>query len=545
MREQKSQAIDSERNAKHQEGKFCFGHDECVTLRYKDMQLEDFLKNQNYFSLGHLPTEKAHPKTLDLSNQAKVNLKGAIQTLQGIDRDALSVAKAETPLIQELAQQIQMTFENGKRVYLSGCGATGRLALALESLHRKLNRGLTLENQVQALMAGGDFALVKSVENFEDYPEFGIRHLYDLGFSDGDLLIAITEGGETPYVIGTVNGALARSSQDPWFVFCNPKEILVQTVPRAREVIENPRVRSLCLNTGPMALSGSTRLQAASVQMLAVGAAFFGEKDKIPSFIENLLSEYSKLDLASFLLPIIEWENARYKNNEAVVYESDAYPIAVLTDTTERSPTFSLTPFEKSNAKTGPYSWCYLSIPDAQNAQSAWLKILNRRPLGLEWLELQGRVDQKSILEFDFGKDAKLARKMRLTPKIQADLSLHRKPQSIEFKTDSISSSLTTPLLAHPLSEQLLIKMILNTLSLLVMGRLDRFEGNVMTWVRANNGKLMDRTLRYLEHLIEQRGLPMLPREELIRITFAENATLGSDEALILKVLESLTARKD
>ena len=77
------------------------------------------------------------------------------------------------------------------------------------------------------------------------------------------------------------------------------------------------------------------------------------------------------------------------------------------------------------------------------------------------------------------------------------------------------------------------------------MGRLDRFEGNVMTWVRANNGKLMDRTLRYLEHLIEQRGLPMLPREELIRITFAENATLGSDEALILKVLESLTARKD
>ena len=136
-----------------------------------------------------------------------------------------------------------------------------------------MHRGTPRENQVQALMAGGDFALVKSVENFEDFPEYGSRHLLDLGFAEGDLLIAITEGGETPYVIGTVDAALLHSTVSPWFVYCNPREILVKTVERSRLVIENPQVKSLCLPVGPMALSGSTRLQAATAQMFAVGVA--------------------------------------------------------------------------------------------------------------------------------------------------------------------------------------------------------------------------------------------------------------------------------
>ena len=130
-------------------------------------------------------------------------------------------------------------------------------------------------------MAGGDFALVKSVENFEDFPEYGIRHLLDLGFKEGDLLIAITEGGETPYVIGTVHGALQHSKVNPWFVFCNPTELLTQTVERSREILTNSRVKTMCLPVGPMALSGSTRLQAATAQMFAVGSALLQDFNSI------------------------------------------------------------------------------------------------------------------------------------------------------------------------------------------------------------------------------------------------------------------------
>ena len=49
----------------------------------------------------------------------------------------------------------------------------------------------------------------------------------------------------------------------------------------------------------------------------------------------------------------------------------------------------------------------------------------------------------------------------------------------------------------HPLERQTLLKMLLNQHSTLVMGRLGRYESNIMTWVSPNNGKLVDRAARY------------------------------------------------
>lgn len=44
-------------------------------------------------------------------------------------------------------------------------------------------------------MAGGDAALIKSIEDFEDHPEFAEQQLIQLGFKENDLLIGSTEGG--------------------------------------------------------------------------------------------------------------------------------------------------------------------------------------------------------------------------------------------------------------------------------------------------------------------------------------------------------------
>ena len=52
-------------------------------------------------------------------------------------------------------------------------------------------------------MAGGDYALIKSVEGFEDFTAFGKKQIADLGVSAKDVVFAITEGGETSFVIGT------------------------------------------------------------------------------------------------------------------------------------------------------------------------------------------------------------------------------------------------------------------------------------------------------------------------------------------------------
>lgn len=86
-------------------------------------------------------------------------------------------------------------------------------------------------------MAGGDIALIKSVEDFEDHPEFGVEQIKELGFSENDLLIASTEGGETPWVIGTVEYASEVSKRKQWFDYCNPDDILVNLVERSKRVL--------------------------------------------------------------------------------------------------------------------------------------------------------------------------------------------------------------------------------------------------------------------------------------------------------------------
>lgn len=78
-----------------------------------------------------------------------------------------------------MAWSIQDTLKSGNKVFMCGCGATGRLSLVLETLFRQ-KFGNT--DKVISFMAGGDFALIKSVESFEDRTEYGERQLMELGF---------------------------------------------------------------------------------------------------------------------------------------------------------------------------------------------------------------------------------------------------------------------------------------------------------------------------------------------------------------------------
>src|SRR5205807_1877666 len=123
-----------------------------------------------------------------------------------------------------------------------------------------------LENRAFSVMAGGDFALIKAVEGFEDFTEFGKKQIGDLGLSAKDVVFAITEGGETSFVIGTAWKGVDVGAK-VYFVYNNPDDVLCQHVKRSREVIEEPRIEKINLTTGPMAITGSTRMQATTIQL--------------------------------------------------------------------------------------------------------------------------------------------------------------------------------------------------------------------------------------------------------------------------------------
>ena len=149
-------------------------------------------------------TESFHPKTKNLSLLARSDISKALRVLKEVDQDALHKLSLQKQMIWELASDIQKTLKSGHRVFMVGCGATGRLSLVLETLFRQKN---PTSEQVMAFMAGGDYALIKSVESFEDKAEYGERQLNEMGFGEHDLLLAPTEGGETPFVLGAAEKA--------------------------------------------------------------------------------------------------------------------------------------------------------------------------------------------------------------------------------------------------------------------------------------------------------------------------------------------------
>ena len=199
---------------------------------------EHFLKHETQFRLGMLPTEQSHPRTRGLAETLQRNLRAGIRMLQAVDEDVRASASRtfQCAEYRSLVAALIEAIRAGRRVCFSGCGATGRLSILLEACWRRFWRHLgshshaleqasaALAERVCSLMTGGDYALIRSVENFEDYASFGRRQVAEAGLGAGDVLVGISEGGETSSVIGTILEALARGAR-PFFVFNNPAEI--------------------------------------------------------------------------------------------------------------------------------------------------------------------------------------------------------------------------------------------------------------------------------------------------------------------------------
>ena len=218
-------------------------------------------------------------------------------------------------------------------------------------------------------MAGGDYALIKSVEGFEDFAPFGRKQIADLGVSAGDVVFAITEGGETSFVIGTAWQGLEAGAR-VFFVYNNPDDVLRAHVRRSREVIDEPRIEKVNLTTGPMAITGSTRMQATSIELLAMltvlemalrellaadGAARAGRRAGRRRARGDAARRSTRVHAELSAERLRGAARAPGRDRRADLPEPargrrtspSALGVDVLTDTTERSPTFCTPSFRK------------------------------------------------------------------------------------------------------------------------------------------------------------------------------------------------------
>ena len=512
-----------------------------------ELQAIDFIENEKQFHLGFLPTEQSSPLTRHLDREFARSTADGIKNLQSVDRNVLTMAKRVfcSEPFRKLVDSGEKTIRNGGKIVFSGCGATGRLSILLESMWRDCcakNPGAAkYSDQVFSIMTGGDYALVKSVEFFEDYQSFGRRQVQEMNLGAGDMLVAITEGGETSSVLGTVFEALDRGSQ-VFLMFNNPADLLAEHLERSRKAIRDPRVCVLDLSCGPMALAGSTRMQATTSEQLAAGGALESVMNnllgKTPSDyaadFEKLLDALEAPASVKAMADYIDFESEIYRGKGLITYFADDFLLDIFTDTTERSPTFMLPPFRKNDDAVSPRPWAFVKNPLFSTAET-WQNGMHRPLRCLNWnlndyLQMGApdsirnkppKIQAAELLKFEVGREAPEDRtvtgrdaavlvtvgKMQSNPalfdafeKLSASFAF-RKHLAVGGTAGDYIIPCDLPETPLQLMKHMAVKLALNTISTGTMAVLGRVTGNWMSWVDATNKKLIDRATRLIAEI--------------------------------------------
>ncbi|MDA3957274.1 sugar phosphate isomerase [Oceanispirochaeta sp.] len=539
-----------------------YAADDTLIMKAK-VKAAAFIKDETQFHLGFLPTEQSHPYTRNLSSVIQRDTKEGLKLIFDVDRDLPPVARRI--FLSEPFENLCLAFEEAarfnRRVCFTGCGSTGRLSMMLEEMWRQfwedrdgVNPGDSVrvsvknENQNKAdlacsIMTGGDRALIRSVENFEDYEAFGARQVQDLHLQAKDLLIAISEGGETSSVLGTLREGQRRQCT-VFLAFNNPASILRSKLDRCKRVLDADDVTVLDLYTGSMALSGSTRMQATTMEMLIIGAAMeiglqkavSGPEDSIRvdplEYADGFALLIKDLCSPSCLDGMAQWAEAEesiYRKGGRLTYLATSYLLDIFSDTSERSPTFMVPPFRAGDDRTSPVSWAFAKDP-ARPSDEAWIHMLRRRPRGLNWTkqdyqdmnapEYAGKnppvLDAVEISRYSIGNEKDLSRREK-----DPFLYLHVFVDQLADLKDSVPSHKTlhigTPLSGHnadisvPLSlsespislwQHLAVKLIFNGVSTGTMAMMGRIRQNWMIQLDPTNKKLIDRGSRIVSQLL-------------------------------------------
>jgi N-acetylmuramic acid 6-phosphate etherase len=393
----------------------------------------DYVKNKTQFQLHTLLTEQRHPKTWDLSERIQKDCESGLRLLFSVDEDIVEKLESlsrEKETLEQASQAVENALLSRQKIYIYGCGATGRLAKQMEStfwrpLWQKAKKkkriwskikshlGDSIENQLIGEMTGGDRALISSLEGFEDLQLIGRLQLADRKVEKGDVVICVTEGGETSSVIGTILAALdqwraawpyepEKAREKLYFIYNNPDERL-RPFDRSRRVLDEDGITKINLTTGPQAITGSTRMQATTIETFVVGnilqqaldrslrkflsrkeMAYLGFKsevrlgDKLKEFSYILQQVRANLsDIAKFT----QLEADTYQRGNFSTYFARKGLITVFIDSTERSPTFRLFPLDTVKQEKRK-SWIQVWTP-AANLEDAWQAFLGRPFRGL------------------------------------------------------------------------------------------------------------------------------------------------------------------
>lgn len=197
------------------------------------------------------PTEDRHPGTTGIDTLSTLEV---LATLNAEDAKVAPAVATVLPALAALVDATVAAVRAGGVVHYFGAGTSGRLAvLDAAELLPTFNAPAGL---VTAHHAGGPAALLRAVENVEDDVDLGRSEAAAL--RPGDIAIGLTASGRTPFVGGALAAAREQGAVTA-LITANPQAELATLADHL-----------LAVDTGPEAVTGSTRLKAGTAQKLVL-----------------------------------------------------------------------------------------------------------------------------------------------------------------------------------------------------------------------------------------------------------------------------------
>ena len=172
------------------------------------------------------------------------------------DKTVALAIEAALPQIEKLAEAVAQKMKEGGRLFYIGAGTSGRLAV-VDASECPPTFGVP-QGLVIAIIAGGEEAFTKAVENAEDDRQQGWKDLEEHDIDKDDILIGIASSGTTPYVIGALEEAQRRGIATGC-ITNNPGSPLAKVADLPVEV-----------EVGPEFVTGSTRMKGGTSQKLVL-----------------------------------------------------------------------------------------------------------------------------------------------------------------------------------------------------------------------------------------------------------------------------------
>jgi N-acetylmuramic acid 6-phosphate etherase len=181
----------------------------------------------------------------------KMSVEEVLTNINKEDKTVAFAVEKAIPQIILLVETIADKMLSGGRLFYLGAGTSGRLAVVDATYG--VPQGLVI-----AVIAGGEEAITKAIENAEDSTTQGWSDLQRYNITDRDVVVGIASSGTTPYVVAALEEC-KKNNIPTGGITNNPGSPLARIADFPIEV-----------EVGPEFVTGSTRMKSGTSQKLVL-----------------------------------------------------------------------------------------------------------------------------------------------------------------------------------------------------------------------------------------------------------------------------------